>query len=118
VDYVDRRSLRALYAAAGAFVFPSLSEGFGLPVLEAMAASVPVIASDLPSLREVANGHATLVPPGDHDALSHAMHVITTQSADPAALAAGRAHARRMDWVTCASRTLAVYREVVAVGSG
>ena len=118
VDYVDRRSLRALYAAAGAFVFPSLSEGFGLPVLEAMAASVPVIASNLPALREVANGHATLVPPGDHDALSHAMHVITTKRADPTALAAGRAHARRMDWVTCASRTLAVYREVVAVGGG
>jgi alpha-1,3-rhamnosyl/mannosyltransferase len=113
VDYVDLQSLRALYAAAGAFVFPSLSEGFGLPILEAMAAGLPVIASDLPELREVASGNANLVAAGDSDALSHAMIVVATKSPDPDAIAAGRAYARSMDWATCARRTLAVYRELV-----
>jgi glycosyltransferase involved in cell wall biosynthesis len=113
VDYVDRQSLRALYAAAGVFVFPSLSEGFGLPILEAMAAGLPVIASDLPALREVADGNATLVPPDDADALSYQMGLAAIEPADPIAVAAGRAHARRMDWAACAARTLAVYRELV-----
>jgi alpha-1,3-rhamnosyl/mannosyltransferase len=113
LDYVDRPSLRALYSAAGAFVFPSLSEGFGLPVLEAMAAGVPVIASDLPALREVAGDLATFVPTGDTGALAEAMRLVATAAVDPAAAAACRAHARRMDWATCASRTLAVYRELV-----
>jgi glycosyltransferase involved in cell wall biosynthesis len=113
VDYVDRHSLRALYAAAGTFVFPSLSEGFGLPILEAMAAGLPVIASDLPALREVASGNAKMVTPGDSDALSHQMRLAANEPADPIALAAGRTHARRMDWAACAARTLAVYRELV-----
>jgi glycosyltransferase involved in cell wall biosynthesis len=113
VDYVDRQSLLALYAAAGTFVFPSLSEGFGLPILEAMAAGLPVIASDLPSLREVANGNAKLVRPGDQEALTHKMRLAAMKPVDPAAVAAGRAHARRMDWATCATRTLAVYRELI-----
>jgi len=112
VDYVDRQSLRALYAAAGAFVFPSLSEGFGLPILEAMAAGLPVIASDLPALREVAGGNAKLVAPDDADALSHQMGLAAIAATDPIAVAAGRAHARRMDWAACAVRTLAVYREL------
>jgi alpha-1,3-rhamnosyl/mannosyltransferase len=113
VDYVDRQSLRALYSAAGAFVFPSLSEGFGLPILEAMAAGLPVIASDLPALREVAGGNAKLVRPDDPGALSHQMGLAAIEPPDPVAVAAGRAHARRMDWAACAARTLAVYRELV-----
>ena len=116
VDYVDRQSLRALYAAAGVFVFPSLAEGFGLPILEAMAAGLPVIASDLPALREVASGNANLVPPDDPDALSHQMGLAAIQPADPIAVASARAHARRMDWAACAARTLAVYQELVPDG--
>ena len=57
--------LQALYAGATVFAFPSLHEGFGLPVLEAMAAGVPVVASDIPAIREVAGDAAVLVPPGD-----------------------------------------------------
>ncbi len=115
VDYVDRESLHALYAAAGAFIFPSLAEGFGLPVLEAMAASIPVIASDLPALREVANGHATLVPPGNVAALLHEMENVASRPNDPLALQRAQEHARAMSWETCAGRTLAVYRELLQV---
>ncbi len=62
---IQRGELDAVLAAAEALVFPSAFEGFGLPVLEAMAAGVPVLCSDLPVLREVTGGAAVLVPPGD-----------------------------------------------------
>jgi glycosyltransferase involved in cell wall biosynthesis len=113
VDYVDRPALRALYAGAGAFVFPSLGEGFGLPVLEALAAGLPVIATDLPVLREVAGTHAIFVPAADSSALADAMRQADAAPADAAAMASRRAHALGMDWATCARRTLAVYRELV-----
>lgn len=113
LDYVDWQALRALYAAALALVFPSLAEGFGLPVLEAMAAGVPVIASDLPVLREVAGTTATLVPPRDADALIEAMRLAALAPVDRALAATRRAHARTMDWLTCARRTVGVYGELV-----
>ena len=62
---VPETDLQALYAGANVFAFPSFHEGFGLPVLEAMAAGAPVVASDIPAIREVAGDAAVLVPPGD-----------------------------------------------------
>jgi len=114
LDYVERDELRALYSTASAFVFPSLSEGFGLPVLEALAAGTPVIASDLPVLREVAGDAAAFVTPRDVDALAQAMLSVSVVSADPAAREGRRDHARQFDWATCSRRTLDVYREVAS----
>ena len=114
LDYVERDELRALYATACAFVFPSLSEGFGLPVLEALAAGTPVIASDLPVLREVAGDAATFVALRDVDALAQEMLSVTVASADPAAWEGRRDRARQFDWATCSRRTLDVYREVAS----
>jgi glycosyltransferase involved in cell wall biosynthesis len=65
--------LPAVYAAADATVYVPLYEGFGLPVLEAMASGTTVITSDIPSVREVAAGHAIIVPPLDVEAVAHAM---------------------------------------------
>ena len=73
LDYVTHDELLALYAGAGIFVFPSLAEGFGLPMLEAFAMGLRVIASDLPSLIEVGQQHAYFVSARDTDAISAAM---------------------------------------------
>jgi alpha-1,3-rhamnosyl/mannosyltransferase len=113
LEYLDRDLLRAVYRDAGVFVFPSLAEGFGLPVLEALASGVPVVASDLPVVREVADEFALLAPTGDVDALADAMAKAVHISRAPEADAQRQAWARRFDWRTCAERTIDVYREVV-----
>ena len=112
LEYVDRATLRALYHAARAFVFPSLAEGFGLPVVEALAAGLPVIASDLPALREVARQHASYVSPHQVDAIADAMLALDHAPRDAASAEARRVHARTFSWKACATRTLSVYREL------
>ena len=112
LDYVGRDELQALYWSAGVFVFPSLAEGFGLPLLEALAVGLPAIASDLPVLREVAQYHAEFVSPRRVDALADAMARAHEASDDMIASAARREHAQRFDWKTVAARTIEVYREL------
>ena len=117
VGPVDDATLSGLYAAATALCFPSLAEGFGLPVLEAMAAGLPVVASDIEVVREVAGDAARLVPPGDVGAWRHALEDVAT---DPATLqrmaAAGRARAGRFSWDRTAELTVAAYRRVLRCG--
>lgn len=113
LDYVEDIELRALYAGSGAFIYPSLAEGFGLPVLEAFATGLRVVASDLPSLREVGGSHARYVSPRDVDSIGEAMVGLHQTHEDVDASTTRRAHAKRFDWATCASRTLEVYRELV-----
>jgi glycosyltransferase involved in cell wall biosynthesis len=113
LEYVEREVLHAVYRDAGAFVFPSLAEGFGLPVLEALASGLPVVASDLPVVREVADDHALLCVPGDVDSLCNAMSEAIGAARGAVADAGRQAWARRFDWQTCAARTIAVYREVL-----
>jgi len=112
LDYVPGEDLPDLYAGAAALVFPSLAEGFGLPVLEALAAGAPVIASDLPALREVGETLASYVPPGDQDALAEGMRTADAARESPEARSVRRAHARGFSWRSCAERTLSVYREL------
>ncbi len=107
--------LDALYAGARGFVFPSLYEGFGLPVLEAMAAGVPVATSARGSLGEVAGDAALLVDPEDEDAIGVALHRLLRDDALCAALtAAGLARARLFPWSRTAAETCAVYAELAA----
>jgi glycosyltransferase involved in cell wall biosynthesis len=73
LGFVEESELPALYSAAECLAFPSLYEGFGLPVLEAMACGTPVVTSNLSSLPEVAGDAALLVDPYDTDALAHAI---------------------------------------------
>ena len=114
LDYVERDELHALYCAAGLFAYPSLSEGFGLPVLEALACGLPVVASDLPVLREVADPTALFVDPLNVDAIAEAIATAYASPDDPAGAAARRAHARMYTWASCAMRTVAIYRELTA----
>ena len=112
MEYVNRDALLALYHGADAFVFPSLAEGFGLPVMEALAAGLPVIASDLPVLREVASQHARFVAPTRIDEIADAMQAIG-DNRSPSDVAPRQAWARRFTWQSCATRTLAVYDELL-----
>jgi alpha-1,3-rhamnosyl/mannosyltransferase len=114
LDYEDDAALRALYAGAGAFVFPTWSEGFGLPALEALAAGLPVVASDLPVLREVVGDNAIFVDPDTPGALVEAMQAAAESAPAQARVEARRAQARRFSWAACATQTAAVYRELLS----
>jgi glycosyltransferase involved in cell wall biosynthesis len=111
--FVADADLPALYSAADLFVFPSLYEGFGLPLLEAMACGVPVLSSNASSLPEVVdeNGEAAvLLPPEDEIAWSHAMHrLLTDQDRRERMIKAGLHHARTFSWQTAAQRLLELY---------
>jgi glycosyltransferase involved in cell wall biosynthesis len=99
LGYVSETDLVALYTGADLFVFASTLEGFGLPVLEAMACGVPVIASDVAALREVAGCAARFVPSGDDAAFAHAIGAaLRDRDGVPAARAAGLARAREFSW--------------------
>jgi alpha-1,3-rhamnosyl/mannosyltransferase len=111
LDYVSRDVLQALYYGAGAFVFPSLAEGFGLPVIEALAVGLPVIANDLPSLVEIAGGYATFVDAASEDALECALTAFREDAGDVAG--ARRAHARTHSWDRCAAETTDLYRSLL-----
>ena len=106
--------LQALYANASVFAFPSVHEGFGLPVLEAMAAGVPVIASDIPAIREVAADAAVLVAPGDAGAWAEALlRVLEDPSVQADLAGSGRRRAALFSWRRTAEATLAVYEELL-----
>jgi glycosyltransferase involved in cell wall biosynthesis len=110
---VPEGDLQALYAGATIFAFPSFHEGFGLPVLEAMAAGAPVVASDIPAIREVAGGAAVLVPPGDVNEWVEALEALLDSPSRQTELAgAGRERAAMFPWTSTAAATLAIYEEL------
>jgi glycosyltransferase involved in cell wall biosynthesis len=114
--YAPREAARELYRAAEVFVYPSLAEGFGLPILEAMACGTPVVASTAQALREVGADASLYAPPGDPGALAAQ---IARALEDPATrrrlAAAGPAQAARFTWESAAAKIEAVLAE--AVGS-
>jgi glycosyltransferase involved in cell wall biosynthesis len=111
--YLPERDLARVVAGAAALVFPSWYEGFGLPALEALACGTPVVASDLPALREVLGDHAELVPPGDTAALADALARVVDDPGGEPARAARRAHAAAFTWDACARATLAAYQRAL-----
>jgi glycosyltransferase involved in cell wall biosynthesis len=110
LDWVDDELLDGLYRAADCFVFPSLAEGFGLPVLEAMIRGAPVACSNTTSLPEVAGDAALLFDPLDVEAIAFSIRRILEERELAERLrAAGRERARRFTWEEAARRTLASY---------
>lgn len=111
----DRTTLRAIYAGAQALVFPTLYEGFGLPVLEGFASDVPVITSTAASLPEVAGDAALLVEPTQTEAITAAMQQLLHDEALCERLRrAGRQRVQQFSWQATAQRTAAIYREMAS----
>jgi glycosyltransferase involved in cell wall biosynthesis len=113
LGYIESADLPSLYGNAQAFVFPSLEEGFGLPVLEAMACGAPVITSKRSSLPEAAGEAALLVDPRNREELVAAMVQLTQQPLSQTLREAGYIQARRFTWEATARRTWEAIEETV-----
>jgi glycosyltransferase involved in cell wall biosynthesis len=115
VGYVPEESLPALYRGARCFVFPALAEGFGLPVVEAMACGTPVIGAEAGSLPEVIADGGLLVKPGDPTALSIALRQLLTDNITRTRWAeAAKLRAANFSWERTAQLTEDVLREAAA----
>jgi glycosyltransferase involved in cell wall biosynthesis len=114
LGYVAEEDLPGLFAGAAAFVYPSLYEGFGFPVAQAMAAGTPVITSCVSALPEVAGGAAMLIDPRSEAALRDAMEeMLTSASRRERSIELGRANARRFTWEECARKSLGFFEDVM-----
>ena len=115
--FVPEEDLPPLYGAATAFVFPTLYEGFGIPILEAMACGCPVITSSVSSMPEVAGTAGLLVNPlevaGIRDAI---VQVLGDEGLRRRMIDEGKQQAAGFSWERCAAATLAVLREVLSGG--
>jgi glycosyltransferase involved in cell wall biosynthesis len=111
--YVSDERLRELLGRASIFAFPSLDEGFGIPVLEAMAAGVPVITSNRSALAEIAADAALLVNPLESGEIAAALNLLAENPVLRAKLMeAGRARAACFSWPDAVRKTYEVYREL------
>jgi glycosyltransferase involved in cell wall biosynthesis len=112
--YVEDEDLPAFYNGADVFVFPSLYEGFGLPVLEAMGCGTPVITSNVSSLPEVAGDAAVLVDPYNIEGIASAMQqVLEDPHLSNELREKGLARAKQFSWERTARETIAVYKRVM-----
>jgi glycosyltransferase involved in cell wall biosynthesis len=112
LGYVDQEELRRQYAGAAAFLYPSIYEGFGLPILEAMASGAPVLTSRTASAPEIAGGAAVLVDPGSVDSIVAGLDRVTDPEEADRLRALGRERANGFRWTTAAQQTLEVYRRI------
>jgi glycosyltransferase involved in cell wall biosynthesis len=113
IGYVADEDLPALYRAADVFAFPSLYEGFGIPVLEAMGCGTPVVTSMVSSLPEVAGKAALMVPPEDVEALAQAMwQLMSDQALRNDLVRRGYEQVKRFTWRQSAGRLLDIYSHI------
>ncbi len=114
LGYVPDADLPALYAGADALLFPSLYEGFGIPVLEAFACGTPVITSDVSALPEVAGDAALLIDPEDEGQIADAvLELLGDASLRAELVERGRRRLARFDWAETARRTIEAYERAV-----
>jgi len=115
LGYVEASERRALYEGASVLVLPSLDEGFGLPVLEAMTLGVPVVASRRGSLPEVLGDAGQLVDADDVEGLAAAIDRVVSDHAFAAACAAkGVARSKQFSWTRAAQLTYGLYERAIA----
>ncbi|MFX0210075.1 MAG: glycosyltransferase family 4 protein, partial [Candidatus Hodarchaeota archaeon] len=111
--YVSDEDLPILYNGSDLFVFPSVFEGFGMPVLEAMACGVPVISSNFCSLPEVVGNASLLVDPLNVDLLAGAMHrILSNEELRNELIKKGLERVKQFTWEKTAKETIEIYREV------
>jgi glycosyltransferase involved in cell wall biosynthesis len=111
--FLEDDELPLWYAAASVFTLPSLYEGFGIPLIEAMACGTPVVTTSSSSLPEVVGDAGLIVPPTDADQLGAALlRALNDQELREELRQRGLAQARKFSWIDMAERTLAVYRDV------
>ena len=114
LGYIDDAQLARLYQAASVFLFPSLEEGFGIPVLEAMAGGVPVVTSNVSSMPEVGGEAALYVDPQDPaDIGQKVIHAVEDSALRAALVQKGLARVGEFTWRRTAEATLAVYDEIL-----
>jgi glycosyltransferase involved in cell wall biosynthesis len=112
--YITEEQLSDWYARARIFAFPSLDEGFGMPVLEAMDAEIPVVASNTSAMPEVCGDAAELIDPHNEEELAAALlRVATDEKRRRELVGRGRERAGQFTWERAVRETLAVYREVI-----
>jgi alpha-1,3-rhamnosyl/mannosyltransferase len=115
LGFIEASELPLLYAGARIFVFPSLYEGFGLPVLEAMASGIPVVCSNASTLPEVTGEAAALCEPQDVEGLTELINrALQDENWRVLAIKKGLLQAAKFSWQRCAKETAAVYQEVLA----
>jgi glycosyltransferase involved in cell wall biosynthesis len=113
--FMDEPELSWHYHHASAFVYPSLYEGFGLPILESMACGCPVVTSNTSSIPEVVGDAGLMAPPMDAKALAGQLLTVLTQPALARELARrGRERAHALSWENTARQTLQVYQSILA----
>ena len=112
--YVERETLEDLYSRARVFAFPSLDEGFGMPILDAMARGVPVLTSNRSATREVAGTASLLIDPTDTESVTSGLLRIVNNPALRGQLRArGLAHVSAFSWATAVAQTWQVYEELL-----
>ena len=109
--------LRSLYSGTVALVFPSLYEGFGFPLVEAMSCGAPVVSSDIPSSREVCGDAAEFFQPRDPADCVKAILRVQDQKKRESLIGSGIERAKLFNWSSCANETIRVYEELIAVWS-
>lgn len=115
LGHVAQEALPAVYQGAALFLFPTLYEGFGLPVVEAMASGLPVITSNTSALKEIGAGYADLVNPFDVEGMAKAIvRCLCDADHRDSLRKLGRRRAQDFHWRRAAEKTLAVYRQVIA----
>lgn len=113
LSYLDQRWLPALYAGARLMAYPSLYEGFGLPIIEAMASDTPVLTSNLSCMPEVAGGAAALVDPFELDDIAATLQeCLENEAWQSRARERGLRRAAELSWDICAEQTVRVYEQV------
>lgn len=113
-EFVSEQELDNLYKNASLFVFPSLSEGFGLPPLEAMARGVPVVSSNATCLPEILGDAAVYFNPLDIDDMARVIkETLLSDRVQKILIAKGFEQAKKYDWKQMAARTLDLYREAL-----
>lgn len=110
LGYVSDADIPGLYSGATAFIYPSLYEGFGFPVLEAMACGAPVVTSNLSSLPEIAGGAAILINPLDVDAIKAG--IITAIESSDTLRERGISQAKKFTWASSASKVISIYEKI------